>query len=42
MNISASRWMNVTAPIEIIPIHLRGGTILPIQDPLEFRNTTFT
>ena len=39
---SAGKWIELNAPINIIPLHLRGGFILPVQDPLNYRNTTFT
>ena len=42
LTVPASRWMNISAPLSIIPIHLKGGVIIPTQDPLELRNTTFT
>lgn len=42
LKVSNGQWANLSAPLEIIPIHLRGGYILPTQDPKGLRNTTFT
>lgn len=39
---AANKWMNVSAPIKIIPLHLKGGVIIPVQEPRGLRNTTHT
>lgn len=35
-------WLDLDAPLSYIPLHLRGGAIIPTQDPLNYRNTTWT
>jgi maltase-glucoamylase len=35
---SGGKWLNLTAPIDFIPLHIRGGYILPTQEPA---NNTF-
>ena len=32
-------WKTLDAPLDFIPLHLRGGSIIPTQDPLNDLNT---
>ena len=32
-------WYTLDAPLDFIPLHLRGGSIIPFQDPLDKQNT---
>lgn len=39
---TARGWVVMNVPLSYIPLHLRGGSILPIQEPRDCLNTMCT